>query len=142
MDVDADGFAVLLAAGLAAIAPAGFRVELVDDMLWFRSDEGSSPGQQGDHGTRSTGIWPQEDLMTCIEHDGTPEECAADVAQHALGVMQEYIAEAIHEPWPGQRTMPEPRAQVRDSMLHLWYGDTDNAVLACEPMALGGPEDA
>ena len=79
---------------------------------------------------------PQEDLTTCLEYGGTGEECAADAARHALDALQDYIAEAIHDPWPGQRTMPEPHAQVRDSALHLWYGPADDLVLACEPMPL------
>jgi hypothetical protein len=57
-------------------------------------------------------------------------------ARHALDALQDYIAEAIHDPWPGQRTMPEPHAQVRDSALHLWYGPADDVVLACEPILL------
>ena len=142
MDIDADGFAALLAAGLAAIVPDGFQVELADDMLWFRSDQGRFPGQQGDYNVGSTGIWPREDFTTCLTHEGTAEQCAADIARHALDVLQDYIAEAIHEPWPGQRVMPEPRAQVRDSILHLWYGGTDDVVLACEPIPLAGPGNA
>jgi hypothetical protein len=142
MDVDVDGFAALLAARLAAIVPDGFHVELADDMLWFRSDQGRFPGQMGDYHAGSTGIWPREDFITCTTHEGTAEKCAADVARHALDVLQDYIAEAIHEPWPGQRVMPEPRTEVRGSALHLWYGDTDDPVLACEPISLAGPADA
>jgi hypothetical protein len=140
MELDVDGFAALLASRLAAIVPAGFRVELADDMLWFKSDEGKFPGQQGDYQVGSTGIRPQEDFTACTEHDGAPEECAADVARYALDALQDYIAEAIHDPWPGQRIMPEARAQVRDSMLYLWYGGADNPVLACAPIPLTGPE--
>jgi hypothetical protein len=108
MDVDPDGFAALLAARLAAIVPPGFQVTLEDDMLWFRSDEGRFPGQQNDYHTGSTGLWPQEDLLTCLGYDGTAEECAADVARHALDTLQDYIAEATHDPWPGERTCPNP----------------------------------
>jgi hypothetical protein len=136
MDMDGDGFAALLAARLAAIVPAGFHVALEGDMLWFRSDEGRFPGQQGDYRVGSSGLWPHEDFATCMEHDGTVEECAAEAALYALNGLQDYIAEASHEPWPGQRVMPEPRAQVRDSVLHLWYGDADDPVLACEPIPL------
>ncbi len=142
MDVDVDAFAALLAARLAAIVPEGFHVTLAGDMLWFRSDQGRFPGQQGDYNVGSTGTWPQQDFMTCTEYEGTAEECAADVARHALDVLQDYIAEAIHEPWPGQRAMPEPRAQVRGSVLHLWYGGPAGVVLACEPIPLAVPEDA
>ena len=134
--MDPDGFAALLAARLAAIVPAGFQVTLEDDMLWFRSDEGRFPGQQNDYHTGSTGVWPHEDLLTCLKYDGTAEGCAADAARHALDVLQDYIAEATHDPWPGQRTMPEPHAEVRGSMLHLWYGAADDVALACEPMPL------
>jgi hypothetical protein len=137
MDVDPDRFAALLAARLAAIVPAGFHVTLEGDMLWFRSDEGRFPGQQGDYHTGSTGIWPQEDFLTCVKYRGTAEECVADAGRHALDALQDYIAEATHDPWPGQRTMPGPQAQVQGSTLHLWYGPADDPVLACEPMPLG-----
>lgn len=136
MEVDPNGFAVLLAARLAAIVPDGFQVTLEDDMLWFRSDEGRFPGQQGDYDAGSVGIWPHEDFHTCLEYEDTAEECAADVARHALDTLQDYVAEAIHDPWPGQRTMPEPQAEIRGSMLHLWYGNADAPVLACEPIPL------
>jgi len=136
MDVDPDRFVALLAARLAAIVPDGFHVTLEGDMLWFRSDQGRFPGQRGDYNTGSAGIWPREDLGTCLEYEGTGEECAADAARHALDALQDYIAEAIHDPWPGHRTMPEPYAQVRDSALHLWYGGADDPVLACEPIPL------
>jgi hypothetical protein len=142
MDMDVDGFAVLLAARLAAIVPDGFHVELTDDMLWFTSDQGRFPGQQGNYRVGATGIRPHEDFITCTADEGTAEECAAHVAWHALDVLQDYIAEAIHEPWPGQRTMPEARAQARGSVVHLWYGGTDDEVLACEPISLAGPRDS
>jgi hypothetical protein len=142
VDLDVGGFAALLAARLAAIVPAGFHVELADDMLWFRSDPGRFPGQQGDYNAGSSGTRPHEDFLTCTSQGGTTEECAAAVARHALDALQDYIAEATHEPWPGQRAMPEPRAQVRDSVLHLWYGDSADVVLACEPIPLVSPEDA
>jgi len=109
MDVDPDRFAALLAARLAAVVPDGFHVTLEGDMLWFRSDEGRFPGQQGDYRTGSSGIWPQEDLLTCLQYDGTPGDCAADAARHALDALQDYVAEATHDPWPGERTMPERR---------------------------------
>lgn len=142
MGVDVDGFAALLAARLAAIVPDGFHVELADEMLWFRSDQGRFPGQQGDYNAGAAGIRLHEDFTTCTQYERTAEECAAIVARHALDALQDYIAEAIHEPWPGRRVMPEPRAQVRGSVLHLWYGGPDDVVLACEPISLGGPGGA
>jgi hypothetical protein len=112
MEVDPDRFAAVLAARLAAIVPDGFQVTLEDDMLWFRSEPGRFPGQLGNYHVGSTGLWPQEHLLTCLGYDGTAEECAADVAQRALDVLQDYVAEATHDPWPGLRRMPEPHAQV------------------------------
>jgi hypothetical protein len=38
--------------------------------------------------------------------------------------------------------MPDARAQVRGSMLHLWYGGADDAVLDCEPIPLADLADA
>jgi hypothetical protein len=140
VDLDVAGFTELLTARLAAIVPAGFRVELAGDMLWFRSDEGRFPGQLGDYRVGSTGIQVPAQF-TGAEQDGTAEECAAELAWRALDTLQDYVAEATHEPWPGQRSMPEPRAQVRNSMLHLWYGDADSPVLACEPVPLALPRE-
>jgi len=142
VEPDPDRLAALLSARLAAIVPVGFHVTLEDDMLWFRSDEGRFPGQQGDYHTGSAGLWPQEDFLTCVKYEGTVQDCLADVARHALDALQDYIAEATHDPWPGQRTMPDARAQVRGSMLHLWYGGADDAVLDCEPIPLADLADA
>jgi hypothetical protein len=61
----------------------------------------------------------------------------ADAGRYALDALQDYIAEATHDPWPGQRTMPGAHAEVRGSTLHLWHGPADDPVLACEPMPLG-----
>jgi hypothetical protein len=57
-----------------------------------------------------------------------------------LGDLQDYVDEATHDPWPGERgTPPRPHAQVRDQMLYQWYGGPDlneAAVLACEPIPI------
>jgi hypothetical protein len=136
MTVNPDKFAAALAARLAAIVPDGFHVTLEDDMLWFRSDPGRFPGQQGNYRVGASGIWPQEDLQTCVGYDGTAEDCAAGAARHALDALQDYVAEATHDPWPGDRTMPDPQAQVRSAVLHLWYGPADAPILACDPIDL------
>jgi len=39
---------------------------------------------------------------------------------------------------PGTRTPPRLRGRIRGSMLHLWYGEPDHIVLACEPVPLAG----
>ncbi len=52
--------------------------------------------------------------------------------------LQDYVAEATHDPWPARRgTPPWPYARVRDRILYLWYGGPDHseaAGLACEPV--------
>jgi len=136
MELDPDRFAAALADRLAAVVPDGFHVTVEDDMLWFRSDPGRFPGQRGDYRVGASGIWPREDLLTCAGYDDGAEDCPAGAARHALDVLQDYVAEATHDPWPGVRVMPEPQAKVRGSALHLWYGPADAPVLACEPINL------
>jgi hypothetical protein len=55
-------------------------------------------------------------------------------AAQALDELQDYINEATHDPWPGNRAAPRAHAQICGPMLHLWYGDPGNPVLACEPI--------
>lgn len=64
---------------------------------------------------------------------GTGQEASAS------NRLQDYIDEATHEPWPGERTPPQAYAEVRDAVLHLWYGEpgaSDQVVLGCAPVAL------
>jgi hypothetical protein len=72
-------------------------------------------------------------------HGETDEERMAGVAAQALDELQDYVDEATHDPWPGDRTPPRACAQVRGDMLHLWYSGPDQVnrpVLACEPIPL------
>jgi hypothetical protein len=60
------------------------------------------------------------------------------VAVLALDHLQDYVSEATHDPWPGTSSQPRPCAQIRGQVLHLWYGEPDNVVLACRPIPLAG----
>ncbi len=136
MDVDLHRLTRALAARMAAIIPAGFYVEAGDGMLWYSAEEGRFPGQAGDYCVGRSGTF----VRANSEGYGQPDEDAvAEVAALALGELQDYVDEATHDPWPGRSTPPRPYAQVRQDMLHLWYGGlelNDNVVLACEPIPL------
>jgi hypothetical protein len=136
VDVDADALTLILAERLARIVPAGFHVVADDGMLWYSADPGRFPGQQGDYRVGRVGTHVRDNLEP---HGETAEDCIAGVAAQALDELQDYVDEATHDPWPGTKSQPKPYAQVRGSMLHLWYGGTDIAsevVLACEPISI------
>jgi hypothetical protein len=57
-------------------------------------------------------------------HGQTDEDRIAGVAAQALDQLQDYIDEATHDPWPGERAQPRAYAHVRDRTLHLWFGRT------------------
>ena len=136
MDVDADALTLILADRLARIVPAGFHVEAGDGMLWYSADPGRFPGQQGDYCVGMSGTYVRDNLEA---HGETAEDRIAGVAAQALDELQDYVDEATHDPWPGDKTPPRAYAQVRGAMLHLWYGGADiggEVVLACEPVSL------
>lgn len=136
VDVDADTLALILADRLARIVPAAFHVEAVDGMLWYSADPGRFPGQQGNYRVGRSGTFVRDNLEA---HGETAEDRIAGVAAQALEELQDYVDEATHDPWPGQKTPARAFAQVRGAMLHLWYGRggiEGEVVLACEPVPL------
>ncbi len=135
MTVNADDFAALLADRLAAIVPAGFRVEARDGWLWYSADRGRFPGQHGDYCVGQVAM----DVTASFGADGEPDADLVGPAVQALDELQDYVSEATHDPWPGTRSQPGPHARIRDSMLHLGYGDPDVPVLACDPIPLPPP---
>lgn len=136
VEVDLDKLTLILAGRMAAIVPAGFHVQAADGMLWYSADEGRFPGQLGDFRVGASGTYVRENFDA---HGMTDADGIAGVAAQALDELQDYIDEATHDPWPGDRTPPRAYAQVRDRMLHLWYGGADissGPVLACQPIPL------
>jgi hypothetical protein len=126
--MNVDDFTMLLADRLAAIVPAGFHVQAGNGQLWYSADEGRFPGQSGDYYIGQAGT----DMRTNFGAYG--EADAGNIiglAILALDGLQDFIDEATHDPWPGTRTPPRPHAQIRGPMLHMWYGERDNVVLAC-----------
>ena len=126
----------MIAARMTAIIPDGFRVEAADGMLWYSAEDGRFPGQSGDYHLGRSGT----DLRANLEGRRADDDALPTIAARALDDLQDYVDEATHEPWPAQRgTPPRPYAQVRDQMLHLWYGRpglNEAAVLSCEPIPL------
>jgi|SRR5579864_7340287 hypothetical protein len=121
---------------MAAIVPAGFHVEAGDGMLWYSADEGRFPGQLGNYGVGKSGTFVRDKFDG---HGGTVADRLAGAAAQALDELQDFVDEASHDPWPGERTTPRPYAQVRDELLHLWYGGPDitsPVVLAWQPIPL------
>jgi hypothetical protein len=65
----------------------------------------------------------------------------ATIARMAIDSLQDYVDEASHDPWPGERTPPQANAEIRDQVLHLWYSERDGpgqVILACKPITLTG----
>jgi hypothetical protein len=133
MDVDADRLIAVLADRMSAIVPAGFGVDAADGMLRYSFGEGRLPGQLGDHRAGTSGTHARANFGV---YGDTDEDNITGLAVQALDELQDYVSEATHEPWPGTIRQPRPHARVRDRALHLWYGDADRVVLACEPIPL------
>jgi hypothetical protein len=133
MALDADTLAALLADRLGAIVPPGFHVQAGAGMLWYSADEGRLPGQQGAGRPGPAGTHVQANIGA---YGSTDADNIVGVAVQALGELQDYIDEATHELWPGDGIPSRLGAEIRDSAVHLWYGDPDIAVLACEPIPL------
>jgi len=134
--VDLDKLTLILAGRMAEIVPAGFHVEAADGMLWYSADPGRFPGQLGNYRVGRSGTYVRENFDA---HGQTDEERIAGVAAQALDEFQDYIDEATHDPWPGERTQPRAHAQIRGQMLRLWYGGREissDAVLACDPIPM------
>jgi len=123
-EMDPQNFARLLAVRLSTIVPEGFHVEATETMIWFTADEGRFPGQQGNYHVGSAGI----DVGQYSQNE------VVGMAINALDYLQDFVDEASHDPWPGKRRPPKPRAEIRGAMLHFWYGEGDDVVLECDPI--------
>jgi hypothetical protein len=138
MKLDPDRLIEVLASRLAAIVPDGFYVRGMDGLLWFSCQPGRFPGQLNDYHPGS--VWSRVvNNLDTYREDYSPEESLICVARSVLDNLQDFVDEATHEPWPGERTPPHPHAEIRGHELHLWYGDADSTapvVLACEPVPL------
>lgn len=136
--MDLDKLADLLADRLVAIVPAGFHIQVRDGNLWYSCDPGRFPGQLGDYRVGQAASWVRDAFGA-----GLPvgADDIATIARLAIDNPQDYVDEASHDPWPGERTPPQAHAQVRGQLLHIWYSERDDpgqVILACAPIALAG----
>jgi hypothetical protein len=70
------------------------------------------------------------------EGEGEAEHLLAEACRRALEDLQDFVAEATTEPWPGSRSMPHAGARVEDGSVLLWYGERDHPVLLLESLPL------
>jgi hypothetical protein len=137
--VDVDDLIVLIAGRLSAIVPAGFRIEAADGKLWYSAVAGQSPAEPG----RQRVCGARTNVRRAFDRRGEiTEDHIIDAAVRVLKDLQDYIQEAGQDPWPATSRPPRARAEVRDSMLYLWYGEPGEVVLGCDPIPLGGMRSA
>jgi len=139
MAVDVKNLTALLAAGLDAKVPAGFRVKADDGKLLYSADEERFPAQHGHHHARRSDTNVRRIFAL---HGKTDEDRIVGTAVQVLDDLRDYIQASGHDSWPVAGNPPRSHAQIRASVLHLWYGDHDNVVLECEPIQVPGVPDA
>jgi hypothetical protein len=68
---------------------------------------------------------------------GTFERNVQTAAYNALSSLQDLVVDETAAPWPGAKNeLPVPETAVEGGLLHLWYGDRDEPVLALRPIPL------
>lgn len=118
-------FAAELADRLNEVVPTGFAVTAEDVTVELR---------RGDQFVGST------DMAELVEDSENLDDLPANLETAARAIMsniQDWIADATSDPWPGIRSQPNPNARVQDQTLHIWFGDADGQVLSLRPLDLG-----
>jgi hypothetical protein len=64
-----------------------------------------------------------------LDQPGELAEHVEDAAYSVLSGVQDFIAETLTVPWPGEREMPLPFACVRDGFLHMGFGSEHDPVV-------------
>jgi hypothetical protein len=78
-----------------------------------------NPGFAGMSGR--SGTYVRENFN--LDPEDSLEERIRSVYERALDELQDFVDETSTEPWPGVHTIPPAHAEVRGSMVYLWYGD-------------------
>lgn len=68
--------------------------------------------------------------------DGDLDRPIETAAEAVMSDVQDEVAEQLRVPWPGDRTMPLPEAEIRKAELHLWFGDRGAPTLVLPPIPL------
>jgi hypothetical protein len=71
----------------------------------------------------------------------SPEEAAVRAAHQILDAVQDFLSDALGEPWPPVQgeilsNLAPPTAEEHEGVMQLWYGDAGEPALALSPMHL------
>jgi hypothetical protein len=125
LSVSSRDLAVALADRLNDIVPRGFVVRAQDSDLVVIHD-GQVVGVSGAPTIMDTAdaiMYPRENLETAV--------------RATLSGVQDYIAEATAEPWPGSGgTQPNSDARVDDDRVQMWFGSEEAPLIRLRPIDL------
>jgi hypothetical protein len=90
--------------------------------------------------------------LVIVDEDDKPvmREALVDLdvepaAQRVLDALQEFLTEELTVPWPNDPARDyefhEPRAELRDGALLMWYGEERDPVLTIEPIPAADLDD-
>ena len=128
LHVSSHDLAVALARRLDDVAPAGVTVRAQASDLAVL------------HAGRVVGISGAPAILETVEALREPAENLETAVRAALSAVQDYIAEATTEPWPGTGgRQPNPDARVEASTVSMWFGPEDAPVLRLPPIDLTAP---
>jgi hypothetical protein len=128
LHVSSHDLAVALARRLDEVAPAGVAVRVqASDLVVL-------------HAGRVLGISGAPAILETVEALHEPAENLETAVRATLSAVQDYIAEATTEPWPGTGgRQPNPDARVEASTVSMWFGPEDAPVLRLPPIDLTAP---
>ncbi|HEY8646361.1 MAG TPA: hypothetical protein VIL77_10830 [Gaiellaceae bacterium] len=107
---------------LQAVAPEGFVIEAADSGVEIRERDATFGLMQG--------------VETIAYQQGEFAENIETAAYSVLSGIQDFIAETLTTPWPGEGTMPLPFATVRDGVLNSGFGDERSPVILFESITI------
>ena len=107
--------------------PAGVTLGVSDGGLWF------ARGPAGDD-LGASGSIPMRDRFA--DDTGPLKEFIERESEMALRSLKSFADEALGEPWLGLGPEQEPHAEVRDSKLHLWFGEGGEVGFEFEPIEI------
>lgn len=106
--------------------PDGFAVIAEDESVILR------------HGSEVIGSTGMAELVESSENlDHLPGNLET-AARAILANVQDWVASRSAQPWPGERSQPNPDARMTGQQLRLWYGDQNDPVLELPPVELTG----
>jgi len=125
LNVSSHDLAVALARRLNGVVPPGISVHAQDGELAVLHD--------GD----VIGISGAPAILETVEALREPRENLETAVRASLSGVQDYVADATTEPWPGSGgTQPNPDARVEADTVRMWFGPEDAPVLRLPPIDL------